>query len=86
MRNNNLPEKFPNFVIFKTADGKVNIDVYFQDDTLWLPKIDCRIIRQRRSIITEHLKIFLRRANWQNNWYVGNSDIPRSTALSKARK
>ena len=25
-----------NFVIFKTSTGKVNIDVYFQDYTLWL--------------------------------------------------
>ncbi len=29
-------QKFPNFVIFKTADGKVNIDVFFKDETLWL--------------------------------------------------
>jgi hypothetical protein len=29
-------EKFSNFVIFQTESGKVNIDVYFQDETLWL--------------------------------------------------
>ena len=31
-------QKFPNFVIFQTSDGKVNIDVYFKDETLWLNK------------------------------------------------
>jgi len=27
---------FSNFVIFQTATGKVNIDVFFQNETLWL--------------------------------------------------
>lgn len=57
MSNTNLPEKFPNFVLFKTADGKVNIDVYFQDDTLWLTqKIIAELFGKGRSSITEHLK------------------------------
>jgi hypothetical protein len=57
MTNNILPEKFPNFVIFKTADGKVNIDVYFQDDTLWLTqKLIAELFGKGRSTITEHLK------------------------------
>ncbi len=57
MTNSNLPEKFPNFVIFKTADGEVNIDVYFQDDTLWLTqKLIAELFGKGRSTITEHLK------------------------------
>jgi len=57
MTNNNLPEKFPNFVIFKTADGKVNIDVYFHDETLWLTqKHIAELFGKARSTITEHLK------------------------------
>lgn len=57
MSENNLPEKFPNFVIFKTADGKVNIDVYFQDETLWLTqKHIAELFGKGRSTITEHLK------------------------------
>ncbi len=57
MTNKNLPEKYPNFVIFKTADGKVNIDVYFQDETLWLTqKLIAELFGKGRSTITEHLK------------------------------
>jgi hypothetical protein len=29
-------EKCSNFVIFQTESGKVNIDVYSQEETLWL--------------------------------------------------
>jgi len=29
-------QKLSNFVIFQTEEGKVNIDVFFADETLWL--------------------------------------------------
>ncbi len=35
MTQNQL-QKFKNFVVFQTSTGKVNIDVYFKDETLWL--------------------------------------------------
>ena len=54
---NNQLEKFSNFVIFQTATGKVNIDVYFQNDTLWLTqKLIAELFEKGRSTITEHLK------------------------------
>jgi len=50
-----------NFVIFKTENGKVNIDVFYQDKTLWLTqKKIAELFEKGRSTITEHLKkIFL---------------------------
>ncbi len=46
-----------NFVIFQTQDGKVNIDVYFQDETLWLTqKLIAKLFEKGRSTITEHLR------------------------------
>ncbi len=46
-----------NFVIFQTEKGKVNIEVYFQDDTLWLTqKLMSQLFEKGRSTITEHLK------------------------------
>ena len=50
-------EKFSNFVIFQTENGKVNIDVYFQNETLWLTqKLIAELFEKGRSTITEHLK------------------------------
>jgi len=50
-------QRFPNFVIFQTADGKVNIDVFFKDDTLWLTqKLIAELFEKGRSTITGHLK------------------------------
>ena len=50
-------QKFSNFVIFQTKDGKVNIDVYFKDETLWLTqKLIAELFEKGRSTITGHLK------------------------------
>lgn len=50
-------QKFPNFVLFKTADGKVNIDVFFKDDTLWLTqKALSMLFEKDRTVISKHLK------------------------------
>ena len=50
-------QRIENFVIFKTATAKVNIEVYFKDDTLWLTqKIISQLFDKGRSTITEHLQ------------------------------
>ncbi|MEQ1666291.1 MAG: virulence RhuM family protein [Bdellovibrionales bacterium] len=55
VKNTELQE-LPNFVIFKTENGKVNIDVLFKDETLWLTqKSIAELFDKGRSTITEHL-------------------------------
>lgn len=55
MSNNEL-QQFSNFVIFETKNGKVNIDVFFKDETLWLTqKLIAELYEKGRSTITEHL-------------------------------
>ena len=51
---------FSNFVIFQTENGKVNINVFFKDETLWLTqKLIAELFEKGRTTITEHLqKIF----------------------------
>ena len=50
-------QHFSNFVIFETNDGKVNIDVFFHDETLWIPQKDiAQLYEKGRSTISEHLK------------------------------
>lgn len=49
-------EKFNNFVIYKTDDGLVNIDVYFFQDTLWLSqKLMARLFDTTKQNISLHL-------------------------------
>jgi len=56
-KENKELQEFRNFVIFQTENGKVNIDVYFQDETLWLTqKLIAELFEKGRSTITEHLK------------------------------
>ena len=46
-----------NFVIFQTEQGKVNVDVLFKDETLWLTqKSIAELYDKGRSTVTEHLK------------------------------
>ena len=60
IKNNTELQQFSNFVIFETENGKVNIDVFFKDDSLWLTqKLIAELFEKGRSTITEHLrKIF----------------------------
>jgi len=53
--------EFPNFVIFQTETGKVNIDVFFQNETLWLTQKGlAELYETSPQNITQHLKnIFL---------------------------
>lgn len=54
--NTNL-QSLNNFVIFKTENGKVNVDVFYQDQTLWLTqKTIAELFEKGRSTITEYLK------------------------------
>lgn len=57
-----------NFVIFKTETGKVNIDVFYQDKTLWLTqKTIAELFEKGRSTITEHLKKIFEDAELDEN-------------------
>lgn len=57
MTKNNQLQEFSNFVIFQTDTGKVNIDVFFQDETLWLTqKKMAELFETTPQNITLHLK------------------------------
>lgn len=50
-------QKFSNFVVFKTQTGKVNIDVFFQNETLWLTQKNmAELFETTSQNITLHLK------------------------------
>ncbi len=50
-------ERFSNFVIFQTSTGKVNVEVFVKDETVWLTqKTMGQLFGKDRSVITKHLK------------------------------
>lgn len=50
-------EAFENFVIFQTENGKVNVDVFFQNDTLWLTQKNiAKLFEINVPAISKHLK------------------------------
>lgn len=50
-------QQFNNLVLFQAENGKVNIDVYFQDETLRpTKKRIAKLFEVDRSVITKHLK------------------------------
>ncbi len=56
-------QEFPNFVIFKINKSKINIDVLFEDETLWLTqKKDSRTFRDNTTKYHLSSKKYLQRA------------------------
>jgi len=54
---NNQLEKFSNFVIFQTSTGKVNVEVFVKDETVWLTqKTMGQLFGVESHTITYHLK------------------------------
>lgn len=50
-------KKLNNFVIFQTEEGKINIDVFFSDNTLWLTqKLMAELFDTTKENISVHLK------------------------------
>ena len=54
---NNLPAKQSNFLLYTGNDGKVNIEVFLQDETVWLTqKAMGSLFGVESHTITYHLK------------------------------
>jgi len=45
------------FILFKTEDEKISVDVRFEDDTVWLSQEQMAVLFGKgRSTITEHIR------------------------------
>jgi hypothetical protein len=54
---NNLPDKQSSFLLYTGNDGKVNVEVFLKDETVWLTqKAIGELFGKERSVITKHLK------------------------------
>ena len=55
--NKNLPSNQSNFILYTSNEGKVNIEVFLQDETIWLTqKAISELYGVQRPAITKHLK------------------------------
>jgi hypothetical protein len=60
----NQLQKLSNFVIFQTDEGKVNIDVFFAYETLWLTqKIMAELFDTTKPNINMHLKKYSKKVS-----------------------
>ena len=57
MNEKNLPDNQSNFILYTGNDGKVNVDVFAQDETIWLTqKAIGNLFGKSKATISEHLK------------------------------
>jgi len=54
---NNLPDKQSNFLLYTGNDGKVNVEVFLKNETVWLTqKAIGRLFGKSKATINEHLR------------------------------
>ena len=71
--NNNLPSTYQHFIIFKTEDDKVEVDVRFQDETGWLTLDQMSTLFDRdKSTISRHIKNIFDEGELSKNSVVAN--------------
>ncbi|GBE18522.1 hypothetical protein BMS3Abin16_01126 [archaeon BMS3Abin16] len=57
MNKKNLPDKQTDFILYTGNNGKVNVEVFLKDETVWLTqKAIGELFGKERSVITKHLK------------------------------
>lgn len=67
MTNKSLT-RIQNFVMFATDQGKVNIDVFFADETLWLTqKLMSQLFNTSKQNISQHLQTIFEEEELQEN-------------------
>ena len=73
-------ERQSNIIIYKSNDGKINIDVTFENDTVWLTQTQISELYDRSvSTISEHISNIFSEGELietQVSTKFGNSEIP----------
>jgi hypothetical protein len=78
MNNSNItnqPQNLPNFVIFKIDSSKVNIDVVFADETLWLTQKQlAELFEVNIPAVSKHLKNIFETGELEENLVVSKME------------
>jgi len=68
MNKNNLPDNQSNFILYTGNDGKVNVNVFVKDETIWLTqKSISELYGVQRPAVTKHLKNIFDSGELQEN-------------------
>ena len=55
--NTNLPGQHSNFLLYTGKEGKISVEVFLKEETIWLTqKAIGELFNRERSVITKHLK------------------------------
>jgi hypothetical protein len=80
--NENLLSTHSNFLLYTDAVGKVKVEVFIQEETVWLTqKALAELFGKERSVVTKHLKSIFEsgeldeKSNVQK-MHIGHSDKP----------
>ncbi len=69
----NLPTENQHFIIFKTEDNNVEVDVLFEDETVWLTLAQmARLFDRDKSTVSRHIKNVFEEGELDRNSVVAN--------------
>ncbi len=69
----NVPGANQHFIIFKTEDNKIEVDVLFQDETVWLTLDQMSALFGRdKSTVSRHIKNVFEEGELERNAVVAN--------------
>jgi len=71
---NNIPDINSNFILFKTEDQKISVDVRLEEETVWLTQDQIAMLfGVERPGITQHIKNIFLKMNRKKIQLVRNS-------------
>ena len=70
---NDLSTTQTNFLLYTGQEGKVNVEVFVKDETIWLTqKALAELFGKERSVITKHLKNIFNESELDENMVCAN--------------
>ena len=73
MKNKNNPDSHSNFLLYTGNDGKVNIELFLKDETVWLmQKAIGSLFGKSKATISEHLSNVFKTGELDENSVVRN--------------
>ena len=71
-----MKKNYSEFILFKTEDEKISVDVRFEEETVWLSQEQMSVLFDKaKSTISEHIKHIFEEGELEENMVVRNSQI-----------